>query len=139
MAEREVSAFVSTHVGKLETVRNKQRSANQCRRRQVVVAAAKGPGFFGKIRESILKPIVAVPGSQGTGALYDCVFCEASGFQKCDGCQGSGTDSLGKCLMCNGKGSLKCTVCKGVGVVDRIRRGGTDDKNEYLAKKKFLR
>lgn len=91
-------------------------------------------GLFGKLRDAVLRPIVSVPGAQGNGELLDCVFCEASGYQSCTGCNGSGKDALGRCLMCEGAGNLKCNVCSGVGIVDRIRRGGTDDKNEYVVK-----
>ena len=96
----------------------------------------KKPGFLSKLRQGILKPIVAVPGSQGQGDVIDCVFCRGSGFQECSGCKGTGKDSLGTCYMCNGKASVKCTVCCGVGAVDRVRRGGTDDKNQYVVKNK---
>lgn len=93
-------------------------------------------GFFGKLRENLLRPIVTVPGSGGKGDLLECIFCKGSGINECDACKGSGKDALGQCLMCDGKTSLTCTVCNGVGMVDRIRRGGTDDRNEYVIKGK---
>lgn len=31
---------------------------------------------------------------------------------------------------------VECHVCSGVGLVDRVRRGGTDDRNEYVPKRK---
>lgn len=93
-------------------------------------------GLFGRFKDAIMKPIVTVPGG-GTGDdLLECIFCKGSGFNDCDACRGSGKDALGTCMMCDGKCYLKCTVCSGVGAVDRIRRGGTDDQNEYIIKRK---
>jgi hypothetical protein len=92
-------------------------------------------GFFGQLRKRILRPLVTVPGSGARGDLVDCVFCGTTGKNDCTGCNGTGKDPLGSCLMCDGKTKLTCTVCNGVGLVDRIRRGGTDDKGEFLAKK----
>lgn len=93
-------------------------------------------GFFGKLKERIMRPIVTVPGGGGTGDLLECVFCSGSGKCDCDACKGSGRDARGTCLMCNGKTKLTCTVCNGFGAVDRIRRGGTDDRNTYFSKNK---
>lgn len=94
-------------------------------------------GFLNKLREKIWKPIVTVPGSGGRGDLLECVFCDGTGACDCDACQGSGKDALGTCFMCNGKTTLTCTVCSGIGVVDRIRRGGTDGRNKYTVKRKI--
>lgn len=111
-------------------------------RHQIICAAGKADkgkrkpapkGLFGRLKEALLRPIVTVPGSGG-GDLVGCVFCKGSGFNDCDGCKGSGKDSLGTCLMCGGKTYLECTVCRGVGTVDRVRRGGTDDSNQYVVK-----
>lgn len=92
--------------------------------------------FFGGLREAVLRPLVATPGSQASGSrVVDCPFCS---FGRCDctGCGASGTDAIGeKCIMCDAKGSLVCTVCNGMGVVDRVRRGGTDIKNEWTKKR----
>lgn len=96
----------------------------------------KGKGFFGKLKETIMRPIVTVPGGGQGGDLLECVFCKGSGINDCDACKGSGKDALGTCFMCEGKTSIKCTVCEGVGTVDRIRRGGTDDRNEYVVNRK---
>lgn len=93
------------------------------------------PGLFGKMRDALLRPIVTVPGSGAKGDLVDCPFCETSGKNDCSGCRGTGNDPMGKCLMCDGKKKLTCTVCDGVGLVDRIRRGGTDGKGQYLGKR----
>lgn len=90
-------------------------------------------GLFGKMRDALLRPIVTVPGSGAKGALVDCPFCKTTGKNDCTGCRGTGSDPMGKCLMCDGKKKLTCTVCDGVGLVDRIRRGGTDGKGEYLS------
>jgi hypothetical protein len=73
--------------------------------------------------------------SGGKGDLLDCPFCETTGKRDCEGCRGMGTDTLGTCLMCDGKKSLTCSVCEGMGMVDRIRRGGTDDRAEFLGAK----
>ncbi|PXF47443.1 hypothetical protein BWQ96_02774 [Gracilariopsis chorda] len=97
---------------------------------------AENKGFFRKLKDTILRPIVTVPGGGDGRELIDCVFCKGSGFCDCDACKGSGKDALGTCFMCEGKTYIKCTVCQGVGTVDRIRRGGTDDKNEFVVKKK---
>lgn len=96
----------------------------------------KKKGFFGRLTENILRPIVTVPGGGKGGDLLDCVFCKGSGVRDCDACKGTGKDALGMCFMCEGKTQLKCAVCNGVGKVDRIRRGGTDDRNEYTVKKR---
>lgn len=94
-------------------------------------------GFFGKIKESIMRPLVSVPGGSSKSAdLLECVFCSGKGRCDCDACKGSGKDSLGTCFMCNGKTSLTCTVCNGFGAVDRIRRGGTDDSSSFFKKDK---
>lgn len=93
-------------------------------------------GLFGRIRNSILKPLVSVPGGGKGKDLFECVFCKGSGFCDCDACRGTGKDAMGTCLMCSGKTSLMCTVCSGIGTVDLIRRGGTDDSNQYITKKK---
>lgn len=98
---------------------------------------SKEKGFFGKLKESILRPIVSVPGSKPNAKIYECVFCKGSGVCNCDACKGSGKDTLGTCLMCGGKTSLTCTVCLGVGMVDIIRRGGTDDSNTFIKKKQI--
>lgn len=94
-------------------------------------------GLFGKLREQLWKPFVAVPGSGGRGDLLECVFCSGSGTCDCDACKGTGKDALGTCFMCSGKTTLTCTVCSGVGAVDNVRRGGTDDKNNYTKKQKI--
>lgn len=93
------------------------------------------PGLFGRLRDTILRPIVTVPGSGAQGSLVDCPFCKTTGKNDCTGCKGTGKDPMGTCLMCDGKKMLTCTVCDGVGVVDRVRRGGTDGKGEYLGRK----
>lgn len=93
-------------------------------------------GLFSRLKESILRPIVTVPGGGQGGDLLECTFCKGAGRNDCDACRGSGKDALGTCMMCDGKTSLTCTVCEGVGTVDRIRRGGTDDSNEYTVRKK---
>lgn len=108
-------------------------------RKQILSAADNGKrkpkkGLFGRLKDSILRPIVTVPGGGKGGDLMECVFCKGSGYNDCDACKGSGKDSLGTCLMCGGKTYLECTVCRGVGTVDRIRRGGTDDSNQYVSK-----
>jgi hypothetical protein len=115
------------------------RRASVCDARPAVRMSAsgeEGKGLFGRLRDAILKPIVAVPGSGAEGSLVKCPFCQ-TGTQDCDGCKGSGKDAMGVCLMCSGKGQLKCAVCEGVGMVDRVRRGGTDDRNQYLGKGKL--
>lgn len=94
-------------------------------------------GFFNRLKDQILRPLIEVPGSGGKeGQWYDCVFCEGTGVIDCDACNGTGRDALGVCLMCKGKTTLTCLVCNGSGVVDRVRRGGTDDNNQYTKKKK---
>lgn len=93
-------------------------------------------GLFARMKENILRPLVTVPGGGQGGDLLECVFCKGKGVNDCDGCQGSGKDAMGTCFMCEGKTYLTCTVCEGVGTVDRIRRGGTDDRNEFTIKKK---
>lgn len=35
-----------------------------------------------------------------------------------------------------GKGYSTCTVCNGVGMVDKVRRGGTDTDGKWLGKDK---
>ena len=42
----------------------------------------------------------------------------------------------GKCFLCMGKGYTTCTVCNGVGMVDKVRRGGTDTEGKWLGKEK---
>lgn len=105
---------------------------------RVTVAKAAGPkkkgGFLKNLRDTILRPMVTVPGAEGRGELMDCVFCTGEGKRDCDGCSGTGLDFLGKCLMCDGKKKLVCDVCSGVGIVDRVRRGGTDDENDWVMK-----
>lgn len=91
-------------------------------------------GFFAKLKQSVLRPLVSVPGSGGSGKLLECVFCTGTGKCDCDACKGTGKDALGTCLMCDGRTVLTCTVCNGIGAVDRIRRGGTDDGNQYFKK-----
>lgn len=93
-----------------------------------------GGGFFKKMRDAVLRPVVMVPGSGGSGELLDCVFCKGCGTRDCSGCKGNGKDALGTCIMCDGAGVLSCDVCSGVGLVDKVRRGGTDDRNEYTIK-----
>lgn len=62
-----------------------------------------GRGLLGKLRDALVRPIVAVPGGAKANAqLLDCVFCKGSGRNECTGCRGSGRDALGKCLMCDG-------------------------------------
>lgn len=99
----------------------------------LMLAEKKKPdrGLFKKLRDAFLRPVVSVPGSGGSGELLDCVFCTATGTRDCSGCKGSGKDALGRCIMCDGAGALSCDVCSGVGLVDRVRRGGTDDRSEY--------
>lgn len=92
-------------------------------------------GLFGRLSNTFLRPLVAVPGGGKDGELFECVFCKGSGVCDCDACRGTGKDALGTCLMCDGKMSLTCTVCSGVGTVDCIRRGGTDDNNDFLTRK----
>jgi hypothetical protein len=120
------------------TVRPHRVHPGTCAVRPAVYMTAKGEqdqGIFGRIRNAILRPFVAVPGSGGQGAVVKCPFCEA-GTQGCTGCNGTGKDAVGVCLMCEGVGQVTCAVCEGVGMVDRVRRGGTDDRNEYLGKAK---
>lgn len=97
----------------------------------------KKKGFLGKLKEQLWKPLVTVPGGGGKGELLECVFCKGTGSCDCDACKGTGKDTLGVCMMCDGKTSLTCAVCNGVGAVDRIRRGGTDDRNTYTTKEKI--
>lgn len=138
-----IMAFIAVFMPK--TARTLQHgNASQTRRRCTWVAmssdskdTSKKRGLFGRIKEAVLRPIVTVPGGGIGGALIECVFCKGSGMCDCDGCNGSGKDAMGPCLMCDGKTRLECTVCSGVGTVDRVRRGGTDDKNEYTLKKKI--
>lgn len=93
-------------------------------------------GLFGRLKDSVLKTLVTVPGGgTANSELIECVFCTGSGICNCDACKGTGKDALGTCLMCDGKTHLTCTVCCGVGTVDRIRRGGTDDRKEFVVKK----
>lgn len=96
----------------------------------------KKKGFLGNLRDAVLRPLVAVPGSQATGAgVVGCPFC-TDGRCDCTGCGGKMVDPLGgACIMCDARGSLTCTVCNGVGVVDRVRRGGTDGRNEWTKKR----
>lgn len=103
----------------------------------VFMSGEKKKGLFGKLKEQLWKPIVTVPGGGGRGDLLECVFCKGTGECDCDACKGSGKDALGTCLMCDGKTRLTCTVCSGIGAVDRIRRGGTDDRNTYTTKEKI--
>lgn len=94
----------------------------------------KKRGFFTNFRDAILRPIITVPGAAGRGDLMECVFCDGTGERECDACHGTGQDVFGTCIMCDGKGKLTCDVCSGVGLVDRVRRGGTDDKNDWVMK-----
>lgn len=95
-------------------------------------------GLFAKLKEDLLRRIVTVPGGGDPDKeLIECVFCDGSGQIDCDGCNGTGIDVLGStCLMCDGKKHLTCPVCNGVGMVDRVRRGGTDDRKEFVVKQK---
>lgn len=102
---------------------------------QTVVTMGAG-GLFEKLKKAVLSPLVSVPGSGAKGDVIDCVFCNGTGVNDCTGCNGEGVDALGTCMMCNGKTYLTCTVCSGVGTVDKIRRGGTDDNNQYTANRK---
>lgn len=104
---------------------------------RIFMSDEKKKGLFGKLKEQLFKPLVTVPGGGGRGDLLNCVFCSGTGTCDCDACKGTGKDVLGTCMMCDGKTSLTCTVCNGVGAVDRIRRGGTDDSNEYMTKEKI--
>lgn len=93
-------------------------------------------GLFGNMWEKAMLKIVEVKEKDGARKkLQPCVFCD-KGDLKCDGCEGTGKDiALGgnsKCFACNGKGTRVCSVCQGVGYVDKVRRGGTDTKGEYL-------
>lgn len=120
------------------------RPIDGCTIRSNVRSAADGPsknskeskGLFGRMKDAVLRKIVTVPGGGKGGDLISCVFCKGTGFNDCDACKGTGKDSLGTCLMCDGKTYLECTVCRGVGMVDRIRRGGTDDAGEYIVSRK---
>lgn len=96
----------------------------------------KKKGFLGNLRDALLRPLVAVPGSQASGAgVVGCPFC-TDGLCDCTGCGGNKVDPLGgACIMCDARGALTCTVCNGVGVVDRVRRGGTDGRNEWTKKR----
>lgn len=96
----------------------------------------KRGGFLGTLRDAVLRPLVAVPGSQASGArVVGCPFC-TNGRCDCTGCGGSKVDPLGGgCIMCGAVGSLTCTVCNGVGAVDRVRRGGTDGRNQWTKKR----
>mmetsp|Transcript_5682 Transcript_5682/g.8008 ORF Transcript_5682/g.8008 Transcript_5682/m.8008 type:complete len:141 (+) Transcript_5682:111-533(+) len=98
-----------------------------CKRAKVVQHAG-----LGGLWESLQKKLVRTTGTQNN-SLEDCPFCEG-GTRPCDACKGKGTDALGTCLMCDGKRELLCAVCSGIGKVDVIRRGGTDDRNEYTKK-----
>lgn len=131
------TGFVSSFIGD-QLLMQSQTNKRICSKQHVIqwkMSANKGKGFFGKLKETILRPVVTVPGGGTGGDLLECVFCKGSGVCDCDACQGTGKDSLGECLMCQGKNTLTCTVCSGIGTVDRIRRGGTDDRNEYTIKK----
>lgn len=96
----------------------------------------KKKGFLGNLRDAVLRPLIAVPGSQASGTgVVGCPFC-SDGRCDCTGCGGTKVDPLGGgCIMCDARGSLTCTVCNGVGVVDRVRRGGTDGRNEWTKKR----
>ncbi|KAJ8907566.1 hypothetical protein NDN08_007677 [Rhodosorus marinus] len=98
-----------------------------CKRGRVTTQAG-----LGKIWENFQKNLVRTTGTN-SDTLEDCPFCEG-GTRGCDACKGKGKDGLGQCLMCDGKGALLCAVCSGIGKVDIIRRGGTDDRNEYTKK-----
>lgn len=106
------------------------------RRPPVASKNKKQQGFLGNLRDAVLRPLVAVPGSQASGTgVVGCPFC-TDGRCDCTGCGGSKVDPLGGgCIMCGARGSLTCTVCNGVGVVDRVRRGGTDGRNEWTKKR----
>ena len=91
-------------------------------------------GLFGNMWEKAMLKIVEVKEKDGARKkLQPCVFCD-KGVLKCDGCEGTGKDLAlgGKCFVCMGKGTRVCSVCQGVGYVDKVRRGGTDTKGEYL-------
>lgn len=86
-------------------------------------APKSGRGLFGRLRDTVLRPIVTVKGSGASGDLIDCPFCsksERKGKNACSGCRGTGKDTLGTCLMCDGNAFLTCTVCDGVALVDRV-------------------
>mmetsp|Transcript_24624 Transcript_24624/g.97250 ORF Transcript_24624/g.97250 Transcript_24624/m.97250 type:complete len:142 (-) Transcript_24624:922-1347(-) len=98
-----------------------------CKRGRVTTQAG-----LGGLWENLQKKLVRTTGTEND-SLEDCPFCNG-GTRECDACKGSGKDKLGTCLMCDGKASLMCAVCSGIGKVDIIRRGGTDDRNEFTKK-----
>mmetsp|Transcript_72688 Transcript_72688/g.106557 ORF Transcript_72688/g.106557 Transcript_72688/m.106557 type:complete len:253 (-) Transcript_72688:160-918(-) len=100
----------------------------------------KGGGMFGNMWEKVMLKLVEVKEKEGAKKkLQECVFC-VKGNLKCDGCEGTGKDIAmgGKsaCFICNGKGSRMCSVCGGIGMVDKVRRGGTDTAGAWIGKEK---
>lgn len=91
--------------------------------------------------------------------LQQCVFCE-KGVIKCEACMGTGKDialgvgdcpppilpsaiglalsmlAAGECFLCNGKGKRQCEICLGMGMVDKVRRGGTDTQGQWVGSDK---
>lgn len=73
--------------------------------------------------------------------LQKCVFCE-KGTTRCESCEGTGKDialGSGDCFLCEGKGKRQCEICLGMGMVDKVRRGGTDTKGLWVGSDKVTR
>eukprot|EP00284_Hemiselmis_tepida_P009007 CAMPEP_0174926548 /NCGR_PEP_ID=MMETSP1355-20121228/12009_1 /TAXON_ID=464990 /ORGANISM="Hemiselmis tepida, Strain CCMP443" /LENGTH=249 /DNA_ID=CAMNT_0016172587 /DNA_START=32 /DNA_END=781 /DNA_ORIENTATION=- len=98
-------------------------------------------GFFGNLINNALLKVVEVKEKEGTRKkLQKCVFCE-NGVCPCDSCKGTGKDialGSGPCFVCDGKGKSTCSICEGVGMVDRVRRGGTDTEGKYVGSDKAM-
>eukprot|EP00288_Rhodomonas_lens_P016434 CAMPEP_0177715274 /NCGR_PEP_ID=MMETSP0484_2-20121128/13905_1 /TAXON_ID=354590 /ORGANISM="Rhodomonas lens, Strain RHODO" /LENGTH=242 /DNA_ID=CAMNT_0019227259 /DNA_START=51 /DNA_END=779 /DNA_ORIENTATION=+ len=115
------------------------RASTRSLRQSVVTMKEEGGGFgFGKMFENAMLKIVETKEKEGTRKkLQPCVFCEGDGKIKCDACEGSGKDialGQGNCFLCDGKGKRQCEICLGIGMVDRVRRGGTDVAGKWTTK-----
>uniref|UniRef100_A0A6U5BW87 Iron-binding zinc finger CDGSH type domain-containing protein n=1 Tax=Hemiselmis andersenii TaxID=464988 RepID=A0A6U5BW87_HEMAN len=101
----------------------------------------EGGGFFGNLINNALLKVVEVKEKEGTRKkLQKCVFCE-KGVCPCESCKGTGKDialGSGPCFSCDGKGKTTCGICNGVGMVDRVRRGGTDTEGKYVGSDKVM-
>eukprot|EP00293_Proteomonas_sulcata_P019521 CAMPEP_0184294690 /NCGR_PEP_ID=MMETSP1049-20130417/5815_1 /TAXON_ID=77928 /ORGANISM="Proteomonas sulcata, Strain CCMP704" /LENGTH=208 /DNA_ID=CAMNT_0026603055 /DNA_START=157 /DNA_END=783 /DNA_ORIENTATION=- len=104
------------------------------------LAMNEDKGFFGNLFDAAMLKVVETKEKDSTRKrLQPCVFCD-QGKLKCAACNGSGKDAIGggKCFLCEGKGADICSVCAGIGMVDRIRRGGTDTKGEWAGSQKVM-
>ncbi len=115
-------AFVSAcSLGRRTAGSNEPRGVSPIAHSARIVASAKNNGKVKKgilrgIRDTLLRPLVTVPGARGRGDLLDCTFCAGSGKIECSGCNRTGVDALNTtCIMCDGATTLMCDVCNGVG------------------------